>query len=110
MFIAYILRDSPVIPVVVSYVSRARFYRFQRYEYDNLHKSVEFRIAYRNSRAIFLFAICVHDQKIWTKISVQEICNQLTCSFYGKAAILLAKHFLDRDLGPSSLIVDTRLY
>jgi len=24
-----------------------------------------------------------------------EICYQLTCSFYGKAAILLAKHFLE---------------
>jgi len=52
---------------------------------------------------------CVHDQKTWTKISIQEICNQLTCSFYGKAVILLAKDFLDRKRGPSSLIVDTRL-
>jgi len=52
---------------------------------------------------------CVHDQRIWTKLSIQEICNQLTCSFYGKTVILLAKDFLDRKLGPSSLIVDTRL-
>jgi len=51
---------------------------------------------------------CVHDQRTWTKILIQEICNQLTCSFCRKPTILLAK-YLDQDLGPSSLTLDIRL-
>jgi len=43
------------------------------------------------------------------EISNEKYVTNVTCSFYGKAAILLAKHFSDRDLRPISNSVDTRL-
>jgi len=63
-------------------------------------------ISFRANSAPCNIKPCVHDQRTWTKILIQEICNQLTCSFYRKVTILLAKHFLNQNLDPSSLIVD----
>jgi len=62
----------------------------------------------RSTPKIRAAELCVHDTRNRPEIPIEK-CNQVTCSFYGKAAILLDKHFSDRDLGPISSIGDTRL-
>src|SRR5436190_18534662 len=42
---------------------------------------------------------CVHDARNRSEFSVREMCSQSTCRFYGKAVILLAARFSDRELG-----------
>jgi len=61
--------------------------------------------AFTHTKKHFILSLlspCIHDVRNRSEISIREIYNQLTCSFYGKAAILLAKHLSDRDLGPIS--------